>query len=59
MPEIDHDTLKVEIETYQRLKRNGYIESANKLLESIEKELAIFKESDPNKYNEFSAQLAQ
>lgn len=58
MSEIDQEELKAEIETYKSLKKNGYIESADKQFESIDRVLAKLKELDVNRYNEFSVQLS-
>ncbi|MGO3125351.1 MAG: hypothetical protein ACTIKR_15100 [Advenella sp.] len=55
---FDRDVLRNQIDIYKRLKRNGYLESAQKELESIEHQLALVQQSYPDQYEELKAELA-
>lgn len=55
---FDRDVLKNQIDIYKRLKQNGYLESAQKELESIERQLALVQQSHPTEYEELKAELA-
>jgi len=55
---FDRDVLRNQIDIYKRLKRNGYLESAQKELESIELQLALVQQSHTAQYEELKAELA-
>lgn len=55
---FDRDELVRQIDIYKRLKHNGYLESAQKELESIEQRLARVQQSHPTEYNALKAELA-
>lgn len=55
---FDPDVLRNQIDIYKRLKQNGYLESAQKELESIERQLALVQQSDTAQYEELKAELA-
>ena len=55
---FDRDALIKQIDIYKRLKKNGYLESAQKELESIERLLAFVQQSHPTEYEALKAQLA-
>lgn len=49
-PIVDIDDMKTQVEIYKQLKRNGYVESSEKALASIERSLATLKASAPDEY---------
>ena len=55
---FDREELVRQIDIYKRLKQNGYLESAQKELESIEQLLARVQQSHPAEYNALKAELA-
>lgn len=55
---FDRDGLIEQIDIYKRLKQNGYLESAQKELESIERLLALVQQSHPTEFEALKARLA-
>jgi hypothetical protein len=57
MSEVDKDALKSQIDTFKKLQKNGYLESAGKELDSIAKKLEKIKSSHTSEYDEVLAYL--
>ncbi|MGO3126237.1 MAG: hypothetical protein ACTIKR_19640 [Advenella sp.] len=57
MSEVDRDQLKEQVEVYKQLKQNGYLESAGKHLDSIEKTLERVKKANPDEYDDLLAYI--
>jgi hypothetical protein len=55
---FDRDALRNQVDIYKRLKQGGYLESAQKEQESIERQLALVQQSYPTEYEELKAELA-
>ncbi|ETF02415.1 hypothetical protein W822_15515 [Advenella kashmirensis W13003] len=54
---IDRESLKVQVEAYKRFKQNGYIESAGKELDEIERKLEKIQAANPAEYDDVLAYL--
>ena len=54
---FDRDELKNQIDIYKRLKQEGYVESAEKEWESIERQLAHMRQTDTAVYEELKAYI--
>ena len=57
MSELDKDALKSQIDTFKKLQRNGYLESAGKELDSIVQKLEKMKLSHASEYDELVAYI--
>ena len=56
-PVVDLDDMKTQVEIYKQLKQNGYVESSEKALASIERSLDTLKASAPDEYERYIATL--
>ncbi|HLU03889.1 MAG TPA: hypothetical protein VKZ94_14095 [Advenella sp.] len=54
---FDRDALRNQLDFYKRLKQNGYLESAQKELASIERQLALLQQSHPDEYTALKAEI--